>query len=156
MWRHGHAIRRRWIFHDAMNRVMLLLAIGWLAGCSQPQSCIDVYANVAMPAIGLAYPIPGATNVPDDIGAIVYFGFPEALELQSSSQTIATGMIAAPTPLPSPIASLPPYGGSYLARSVTGLMPETIYRVGYQYDTTSGCPTMATSNFIVIGSFTTE
>jgi hypothetical protein len=106
----------------------------------------------------MVYPIDGATAVRSDIGIIVVSSGPQTLFLApSAGTTIATtGMVAVPSPLPSPSLTLPtpaPGSGMQLppvAYSVPTLAPHTTYTVETEASSGGVCPPPS------LGAFTTS
>ena len=136
---------------------------GCQAGPQSGPSCGPVPLNVGLQLL-LAYPAPGATNVPTTIGQIVFLnGFAGLSTIQlnsSSSGSVPVGPLSpAPSPLPSPLAPPPPNpftGGPYFAGSVPTLAPATAYTVVYSFTDRESSPPCIRPGTAILGTFTTQ
>jgi hypothetical protein len=114
------------------------------------------------PQLSLVYPAPGATNVPTDVGLVVFEGNSSSLQIamrSSSGAAVALGApTAAPSPLPTPHAEPTGIiGGAYFAESVPALSPATTYTLSYTYSAYNGIPpACAGPQTQSLGSFTTQ
>jgi len=101
----------------------------------------------------MIYPMPGATAVPAGGFTLVFnFAAPGTLSIVQSAKSV-TGSLqatAAPSPLPSPHASVPPSSLPLAGYSVPALGAHTQYEVLDTLASVGPCPSVS------IGSFTTK
>lgn len=132
--------------------------VGSAPTCGQPPP-------VPVPFLSLIYPEPSATNVPDNVGVLVFQGVandffgPDSITLSSGSTTVPAGAFTAPpSPLPTPHATPSGIPASFVAVPVPTLSPATTYNVTFNYtdfgeSNPPSCTMMQTQN---LGSFTTK
>ena len=143
-----------------MINATTFLAVIILASCSgngESTTCPAVFDQPVQPDIQLVYPVPNATNVPDQPGSIVIaFSFSEyvtdGLTLASRFAPVNLGRIdALRSPLPSPAATPGFPNPLYYGVSTPQLHAATTYTVNLTPKTTSPCSWTAS-----LGSFTTQ
>ena len=87
------------------------------------------------------YPLPGATNVPDGVGILIYQGYQSSANTVSLVDgvlsTVATSPTAVPLPLPTGAASPSRSGGTTYAVTFPLLRSGATYTVNYTLPT--GC-----------------
>jgi len=142
------------------------LVIATFAACSSNTSsgatCSALGIPVPAPQPALAYPIPGAKNVPVDLGEVIFSGGSVlgTLFVRSPLGPIPLGSPAeAPSPLPTPYATPSNSSGyvGYFAVSVPTLSPATKYSVSVSYTGYSGLPPGCGDTVTFpLGSFTTQ
>lgn len=148
----------------------VLLGFSTLAACgggaTQSNPGCGFPPPVPVPWLTLAYPIPGATNVPPSIGIMLMAGEvngfygPDTVALASWAGSVPIGTFtAAPSPLPTPYAT--PAGSSgdipNVAVPLPTLSPATTYTASFTYtdwaDNPPSCRTQITTK---MGSFKTQ
>lgn len=150
----------------------LLLCIGFAsiaAGCGggtiATKSC-GFPPPVPIPAMFLSYPEPNATNVPVNVGIVIFGGVTSGF-YGSNTVTVAGpsgdvpvgAFTSAPSPLPSPHAVPSGWGGAipYVAVSIPTLSPRATYNVSFTYiDWANNPPSCKTNVTQPLGSFTTQ
>ncbi|HEV3153717.1 MAG TPA: hypothetical protein VGZ02_07945 [Candidatus Baltobacteraceae bacterium] len=149
------------------------IAIGLCAGlaacagtaATAPASC-GFPPPVPIPELWLSYPEPGATNVPLNVGEVIFVGIPsgffgpDTVAITSSGGTsIPVGAFTAPpSPLPSPYAIPTGFSGNipFSAVPVPTLSPSTTYNVSFSYiDWAENPPSCRTHVTQQLGAFTT-
>lgn len=121
---------------------------------------------VPEPAFWLAYPMPGAVDVPTSTGQLIGYGFPffgfgnQAVVLASAGGSVSlSDFVAAPSPLPSPYATPPPQqtGEAYYGLTLPALSAQTTYSASFTYtDWADNPPSCRTQITRPLGSFTTH
>ena len=145
------AISRRSLLYG-LRIEMVVLGTG--CGQHDGNSCPAFAAIV--PQVQQLYPIPGASDVPDAIGVLVYGSTQTVpLILSSGVESVPTQPIGVPSPLPSPAATPRfPDEGVYGVR-LPVLKPQTTYSAIATVTFVSGCsPTRTCPE--QIGTFTTR
>jgi hypothetical protein len=129
------------------------------AGCSQSTSgfvACPYSPEVALLPTMMLYPIPGATNVPDDVGIVIYAGYSGAGTISLAKNGAAPRVRAVPTPVPNPlpvpIAS--PVDGDVptFAAAFPSLDPASTYTVTFNSGQSGACANPKTN----LGSFSTQ
>jgi hypothetical protein len=135
------------------------IALALALGCSSsPITPSPIVCNgVAIPAFQLLYPIPGATAVPTAAGSLVFAGAPDSsitVSLTATGAPFTLGaLVAAPSPLPSPLATPSPSVSALSSAPYPPLAAATTYAVSYGLTATDGpCGNVR----IAAGSFTTQ
>jgi hypothetical protein len=138
------------------RRGVAIAALASGIGCSgSPLPGTAICHEPLIPAEELLYPIPGATGVPTAAGSLVFGGglpgVPVVLSA-NGAQTKLGNMVAAPSPLPSPMASAP--AGFVLSSApYPALDSATKYTVSIILDFGgAACP----ATVLTAGSFTTQ
>lgn len=144
---------------------MLVAACGG-GGTSSPGPSCGSPPPVPLSILFLSYPIPGATNVPDAIGEMVFAGSPNdyfgpttvTVADAAKNQLPVGAYTAAPSPLPTPYAVPSGFAnGPFVAVPVPAFSPATTYTVTYNYlDFGNTPPACRTQNSTTLGSFTTR
>jgi hypothetical protein len=113
-------------------------------------------AGIAIPSEQLVYPIPSATGVPTAPASLVFNGslddaFLVVLTPASGAALSLGTFVAAPSPLPSPMAT-PQFSGALVSTSYAQLATATTYTVSYRLRQSGPCGDDSQTT----GSFTTE
>lgn len=119
------------------------------------------------PQLWLVYPMPGATQVPIAIGALIFADIvgvtpQDSVAVSAGGTPVPVGAFtAAPSPLPSPrVTPGAQFGGPdvpYISAPVPMLFPSTTYTVRFTYqDWADNPPTCTTMQTQTLGSFTTQ
>lgn len=117
---------------------------------AQPVSCNSPWPfPPGLP--NLDYPAPGATNVPDNVGVLIFQSFEGSYSASSFALTSASGNVqvtatAVPSPLPTGLSST----SIYYALAIPNLATNTQYTVNYTFGNICGQETLQ------LGSFTTQ
>jgi hypothetical protein len=142
----------------------ILVALFALAfgGCQNNVGCGT--AVIARPLVQLLYPEPGATNVPADVGLMVFAGTfpaertPIALSIGANPPSIRTQPTGVPPTIPSPAATPnpdPSVQTLVYAVAVPALSSGTTYSV-LATQTYSGCADNGLAVQANVGNFTTK
>ena len=143
--------RMNWIGRHGIAVAALASAIG-CSGSPTPGKVIC--HEPLLPVEQLLYPIPGATGVPTAAGSLVFGGaLPGGSVVLSANgvQTKLGNMVAAPSPLPSPMAS-PQAGWVLSSAPYPALASATTYTVLVVLEFGPACPVTVTTK----GEFTTQ
>jgi hypothetical protein len=139
---------------SAALALALPLAVGLAAcsgGSSSPSGRVCPLPTGATPQ--LLYPVPGATQVPDAVGILIYQGYTESTVtlVNGILAPVATTPTSVPTTLPSPIATPSnPNGTTTYAVSFPTLAAASLYSTLYALP--AGC-SPSTAQF---GYFSTQ
>jgi hypothetical protein len=125
------------------------LAWGAAAGavaCSNATVPLSTHAcaGIAIPYEQLLYPIPNATGVPTAAASLVFNGglddgFLVVLTPASGAALALGTFVAAPSPLPSPMATPQAAGGTLVSTPYTQLASATTYTVSYRLPESGAC-----------------
>jgi hypothetical protein len=107
------------------------------------------------PVFFMSYPSPGASAVPDNLGSIVFDGYPTSsnFRLTTGTQTIALGTLEpVPTPSGVPAGAL----SQWFAPLPAPLSPKTTYTVFSTWSVSGSSNCAGQTGTYVFGSFTTQ
>lgn len=138
-----------------IRKLTATAAIVFLSACGNNAPTCTPMVAPDVPSPQLRYPKPNATNVPTDIGVVIYDAPAQyGLLLQAGSTTINGSARTVPSPLPTPIA--PAIGPSFAA-SIPALQAHTNYDVSILIPDNARCGSeVLPLTPMQIGSFTTQ
>ena len=141
------------------SALVFAAAAGAVACSSQPESGDPpphACAGIVIPAEQLLYPIPNATGAPTAAASLVFNGSLDDAFLvvltPASGAPLSLGTFeAAPSPLPSPMAT-PQFAGTRVSTPYAHLASATTYSVSYRLRQSGACG----DDSEIAGEFTTQ